>query len=126
MVNRDAIVSARDIAVTSSASLLGGKGANLAELQRIGQPVPAWFCVTTRAFDRTVRAASIDRFIADELAALTTASDAVVEAACRRIRDHIFAMEIPPPLREAIRTGHAELGDDDFPGRKLRQRLRRL
>ena len=42
-------LSARDL------PQVGGKGANLGEMTQAGLPVPPGFCLTTEAFDRTLR-----------------------------------------------------------------------
>jgi len=46
------------------ARALGGKGANLARLAAIGQPVPPCYVVTTEAFCRTLADHGLDRRIA--------------------------------------------------------------
>lgn len=60
------------------AGLLGGKGANLAEMARMGLPVPPGFTVTTEAcriFLATGQAPDgLDRQIGEHLAALERAS----------------------------------------------------
>ena len=39
---------------------VGGKAANLGELMRAGLPVPAGFCLTTRAYRRATSPAGLD------------------------------------------------------------------
>ncbi|MFI9152466.1 pyruvate, phosphate dikinase [Streptomyces sp. NPDC053367] len=60
------------------AALLGGKGANLAEMTRMGLPVPPGFTVTTEAcrvyLATGAEPAGLDREIADHLAALEQAA----------------------------------------------------
>src|SRR3954471_22749145 len=57
--------------------LLGGKGANLAEMTNLGLPVPAGFTITTVACQRYLgtgrRPAGLDEEIAGQLAALESA-----------------------------------------------------
>ena len=45
--------------------LVGGKGANLGEMMRIGLPVPPGFCVTTMAYARVAAEAQIDLLIGE-------------------------------------------------------------
>jgi phosphoenolpyruvate synthase/pyruvate phosphate dikinase len=62
----------------SMRDLLGGKGANLAEMARIGLPVPPGFIVTTEACRSFRRAgdvpAGLDDQVAEALAQLETAT----------------------------------------------------
>jgi pyruvate,orthophosphate dikinase len=51
------------------ADLLGGKGANLAEMTRLGLPVPAGFTVTTEACREYLRTGSVPAGLDDEIAA---------------------------------------------------------
>src|SRR4030095_8324209 len=57
--------------------LLGGKGANLAEMTNLGLPVPAGFTITTHACQRYLatgtRPAGLDEEIAEHLARLESA-----------------------------------------------------
>ena len=50
------------------ADLLGGKGANLAEMTRLGLPVPAGFTVTTEACREYLRTGSVPAGLDDEIA----------------------------------------------------------
>lgn len=78
------------------ADLLGGKGANLAEMVRMGLPVPAGFTVTTeacRVFLATGEPpAELEREVADHLAALERATG-------RRLG------QVDDPLLVSVRSG---------------------
>src|SRR4030095_12982502 len=50
------------------ADLLGGKGANLAEMTRLGPPGPAGFTVTTEACREYLRTGSVPAGLDDEIA----------------------------------------------------------
>src|SRR5215470_18162403 len=52
----------------SQRSLLGGKGANLAEMTRIGLPVPPGFTITTEACRAYLKADTLPAELVDEIA----------------------------------------------------------
>ncbi len=89
--------------------LVGGKGVNLARLARLGQPVPPWYAVTTRAFRRALAAADLEARIARRLGQLDGASEAALAAAAEEIRGWILALEPPPEVVEALAETHARL-----------------
>jgi len=65
--------------------LFGGKGANLAEMQRIGLPVPSGFTITTEACNAYLQAGGV--FPEDMWAQVTEAMAAVQEATGKRFGD---------------------------------------
>ncbi len=89
----------------------GGKGANLGELLRAGQPVPPGFCVLTGAYADFVRtnglAVEIDR-LAD---AARDARGASLETLSQEIRALFMAGHVPPEIREQITAAYALLGE---------------
>ena len=60
---------------------LGGKGANLAEMTRVGLPVPPGFVVTTNGFRRALQALDPDGEVAARIAGLDPDDHAAVGAA---------------------------------------------
>ncbi|WP_107657373.1 PEP/pyruvate-binding domain-containing protein [Nocardia suismassiliense] len=81
--------------VTAAPETLGGKGARLDEMIRIGLPVPPGFCLTTELFDRFRLAIGLDG----------EALDAEPEA----IRDQVLRAELPVDIRAAILEAYAAL-----------------
>ncbi|HEV2244158.1 MAG TPA: PEP/pyruvate-binding domain-containing protein, partial [Streptosporangiaceae bacterium] len=91
---------------------VGGKGASLGELCRVGIPVPAGYVVTVAAFERSLRsldpAGEIRREI-EELPADDTAAIARVSAGARA---RIAGAELAGDVREEIAARYRRLGDD--------------
>ncbi|AXJ09672.1 PEP/pyruvate-binding domain-containing protein [Arthrobacter sp. PM3] len=90
---------------------VGGKAANLGGLARAGLPVPAGFCLTTRAYlDATASPALSDvhRALAatapDDLAALAT-----LAAEARAL---VLEADVPAGIDAAVRAAYAALGPD--------------
>lgn len=54
---------------STDAALLGGKGANLAEMSRIGLPVPPGFTITTEACNRTLSEGAIPKRVREQVTA---------------------------------------------------------
>lgn len=52
---------------STDAALLGGKGANLAEMSRIGLPVPPGFTITTEACNRTLSDGAIPKRVREQV-----------------------------------------------------------
>ena len=115
------VIDVADLAAEGR-SVGGGKAVNLGRMLRAGLPVPAGFCVTTRAYVEAVAPA-----VADDVAALIavlgdagrshpagptgagpTGTGPVVDAAPLRAR--IEALPIPGPIAAEIRAAYAELG----------------
>ncbi len=78
-------------------SLLGGKGANLAEMTRIGIPVPPGFTVTTRACNRFLHLGGV--FPDDLWGQVTTALQSIEERSGKTLGDP------NKPLLVACRSG---------------------
>ncbi len=84
---------------TASASLLGGKGANLSELLRAGFPVPNGFVVTTDAYHAYLEATGIEGALTE---ALRTGDDVAARA--------LFDAPLPQPLSTEIVAAWRQLG----------------
>jgi pyruvate,water dikinase len=92
------VISSSD-ATGAAPRLLGGKGANLAQLVRRGFLVPPWFAVTTNVF------ASLRDAVRDEVAALdglTRGDMGAIATAGRRIADALRARDLDPSDRDDI------------------------
>src|SRR5512133_2951840 len=86
------------------AASLGGKGANLAELIRLGMPVPDGFAITTEAY--AAHAARCG--LADALApALSRGDFRAAEAAAR---DLLGGASVGAPLRSAVVAAYHRMG----------------
>ena len=80
----------------------GGKGMNLANLSRLGQPVPPGFIITTDAYRRFVSTNGLDSIIQDSLTHLNTDDMEKLEQASARIRAAFSAGSIPGEIVEAV------------------------
>lgn len=89
--------------------LVGGKGASLGELVRLGLPIPAGFVVTTNAF--RLGAAQFDPAgaIAAQVAGLSPDDHAAVEAVAAVIRRRIDETPLPVALRDEVVTRYGAL-----------------
>lgn len=91
---------------------VGGKGANLGELSRIGGiRVPPGFCVTTAAFDHALSAASVDDLL-DRLGSIEADDLAALASVAAEIRTAVEAVEVPAALADAIAAAVRGEGDD--------------
>lgn len=97
---------------------VGGKGANLGELYRVGLPVPPGFTITTTGYRRFVEANDFQ----EQIMALATKSQAgdpaAYEAAATQIRDLFVAGTMPDAPADAIRTAYTNLMDESISGRE--------
>ncbi|GAA5055003.1 rifamycin-inactivating phosphotransferase [Nocardia callitridis] len=87
----------------SLVEVVGGKGAQLAELSRIeGIRVPAGYCVTTAAFHRVLDdASSLDQLL-DQLPRLRPGDRAEIAELSARVRTVIETTPIPADLAQAV------------------------
>lgn len=92
----------------SDVAVVGGKGANLAELSRLdGIRVPDGFCISTDAFQRALAAAPTLRDLMERLARLKAEDREALHELAAAIRDVIERIAIPQDIHEAI-LGHVE------------------
>ncbi len=90
---------------------VGGKAANLGELARAGLPVPAGFCLTTRAYlDATASPALAD--VHRALAATAPDDLAELAALAAKARALVLDSDVPAGIDAAVRAAYAELGAD--------------
>ncbi len=94
-------------------SYLGGKAANLIELARIGQPVPPFYVVTTRAFRQALDAQGLTERIARLLAA--AADERALLEAGREVRAWLAAVPLGKELEAELTRVHAARGLADLP-----------
>ena len=92
-------------------AVVGGKGAHLGELSRVeGICVPAGFCVTTEAFQRSMAEASIDDRL-DRLSRPKPEDREAIRALSADIRRTIEGIAIPDEVATAIAQPLARLGE---------------
>jgi len=86
----------------SSVDSAGGKGASLADMCRIGVPVPAGFVVLTDAFDLFIAQTRINTFIEAHLSKVDIYDSQGIEKVSKIIQDRILAAEIPRDIQEEV------------------------
>ncbi|CAA9392509.1 MAG: Phosphoenolpyruvate synthase, partial [uncultured Chloroflexia bacterium] len=95
-----------------SLALVGGKGANLAELMAAGFPVPCGFCVTTRAFECFIAQTANAERLYTKLDGLTAQNLTDVQAAGNEVRARLRQTEMPRAVAQSILHIWQELGRD--------------
>ncbi len=99
----------------SSLPIVGGKGANLAELWHIpGIAVPEGFCVTTDAYAAFVDTSPEFGDLLKSLDAIDVASLAELNAAGEKMRAHLEALPITAPIEQAIVEAWRKTGPDHY------------
>jgi phosphoenolpyruvate synthase/pyruvate phosphate dikinase len=94
-----------------SLDLVGGKGANLGELRRVGMPVPDGFCLTTRAFRRFVEACpDLDKLYA-QLEQLDVHDRMAVGRVGADLRSHLLDVPMPADVRAELLDAWHQSGD---------------
>ncbi|GAC1402062.1 MAG: phosphoenolpyruvate synthase [Ktedonobacteraceae bacterium] len=88
--------------------LVGGKGANLGELIRIGLPVPEGFCLTTAAYELVSQQADLEELL-DELATTQAGDINRLEHYAAMTRERLQAVTIPPSLVNVLRDAYQQL-----------------
>jgi pyruvate,water dikinase len=89
---------------------VGGKGASLGELARVGFPVPAGYVVTVAAFGRALRALDPAGTIRREIEELPADDTAAIARVSARVRARIAAAEPPEEVREQVVARYRVLG----------------
>lgn len=91
---------------------VGGKGANLGELTRVGLPVPPGFCVTTRAWAAHVADHPEFEAALDRLDALDPDDLDGVRALGASIRGLLVERAMPPAVRAAVLAAWRAVGSE--------------
>ena len=89
--------------------LVGGKGANLGEMVRVGLPVPPGFCLDAGAYRDFIQATGLDETIRGILAETRHDDPADVESKTARIRRFIAEQEVPAAIVQQILDGYHRL-----------------
>ncbi len=105
-----------DDAQATDAAVVGGKGASLATLARLGGvDVPAAVCVTTTAYREAVGQAPRMRALSDRLAHLWIDEREQITGVSAELRATVLAQPIAPQLTADVREALAALGPADAP-----------
>ena len=91
--------------------LVGGKGANLARLTRLGAPVPLGFCVSLRGYEyfieNTAASAALEKFLSEidvsDIQQLTLKS--------LELQRLFLTTAMPAPISQDVSVAYQELGD---------------
>jgi len=94
--------------------LVGGKGANLGEMVRMGLPVPAGFVVTTKGYERFLNYTKLQPKIEKLLAGIDSKETKKIALASKKIKDEMLAARIPPDLQSEIESAYKKLGQDSY------------
>jgi len=100
-------------AASMQVALVGGKGAHLAQLSRLGGVwVPAGFCVTTHAFRRLSAEAPllVDRL--EQLGRVRADDRSTIAALSADIRAIVEGIAVPDDVATAVTDAVVQLGDD--------------
>ncbi|MDO5041261.1 MAG: phosphoenolpyruvate synthase [Peptoniphilus sp.] len=91
--------------------IVGGKGANLGELTKMGLPVPPGFCVTSEAYNKFIEYASLDDTVKFLMSSVDVEDvDSLFEAS-KAIQDKIIESDFYPQLESEIKTAYKEFSD---------------
>jgi len=86
----------------SSGKIVGGKGANLAEIFNLKIPVPPGFVITAQAYDYFIAKAGLNDQINRLINSLDYENTKQLESVAQRIRDIIIDSNLPKELEEEI------------------------
>ncbi len=115
LISNTWIVSDSSPETSWTSALVGGKGANLHELVRLGMPVPRLVCVATSAFEAAVAAHPELASMRAELATCDSTNHARITELCGRIREQIQRLALPAELLAALRAELAEEFSQSIP-----------
>ena len=95
-----------------SGSIVGGKGANLAEMYNSGFPVPPAFCVTAQSFDLFLKRAGIKEEIVKIIAKTDVDNTLELETNSKKIREMISESEMPEDMEKEILESYELLSEE--------------
>lgn len=93
----------------TSVDLVGGKGANLGEMTKIGLPVPPGFAITSNAYDLFLKENGLENKIYSILSSLDVSDPAQLQQASRTIQKMIINSNIPDLLVKEIVDSYLKL-----------------
>ena len=109
---RDALVLPLGAIDASMLAAVGGKAANLGELERAGLPVPAGFCLSTAAYAAVAEGARLEPIV-DELAGVPADDADGLNACAGAARERLLAAAVPSAVAEALVEGYRHFGADE-------------
>ena len=89
--------------------LVGGKGANLSEMTKIGIPVPPGFVITSKAYSYFLEKTGLDKKIYEKLKELKEEETDKLTEISKEIREMIEKEELPSDLQELILEDYENL-----------------
>jgi rifampicin phosphotransferase len=92
---------------------VGGKGASLARLWRVGVPVPGGFHLTTTAYKKFVTANNLESGIRAALEKAETSKPDTLESASGEIEELFLRGSMPVEISDAIFQAYAGLPEDE-------------
>jgi pyruvate,water dikinase len=97
----------------TSGPIVGGKGANLAEMYNSGFPVPPAFCVTAQAFDSYLIKAGLKQKIADIIAKTNVDNTEELDTNSAKIREMISGSDMLEEMEQEIIEAYELLSSDN-------------
>jgi len=91
---------------------VGGKGAQLGEMSKLGVPVPQGFCVTVNAYRKFLEESGVGEEIYAILDELDVNDNERLQTAEERIYELIMGAEIPDDIVSAIKTSYNNMNID--------------
>ncbi len=91
-------------------ALVGGKGANLGEMTKIGIPVPNGFIVTSVAYNRFLLDNNLNGKLSDILAGLDVSDSKKLEIVAKKAQSAIEQSEVPKDIAREIITHYEQMG----------------
>ena len=95
-----------------SGDVVGGKGANLAEIFNLGVNVPAGFVVTAQSYDYFIREAGLNKKISELLSGIDYEDTKGLDKITKEIRDLIIDAEFPKAMKSEILEAYDSLNVD--------------
>ncbi len=93
----------------SSIPMVGGKGANLGEMVKIGMPVPDGFAVNTVAFEHFLKMNMLDSEISDIISGCDVDDTEQLNGASARIKRRIIDSDMPLSIRQEVTRAYDSL-----------------
>ncbi len=90
-------------------NLVGGKGANLGEMTRLGIPVPQGFIVTARAYFTFIDELGLRQRIYDALANLDVNDNNALDRASEMVKNLIISSPVPAEIAKEIKDAYRAL-----------------
>lgn len=87
---------------SKSGSVVGGKGANLAEMYNAGFPVPPAFCITAQAFDAFITLSGVKQKIREIIEKTNIDNTLELEQNAKKVREIVENADMPEEMRQEI------------------------